>query len=934
MLMSPFKTGDWLWDEIQNQAGQVLDQQTIWGETIYRLWFPEQEQVRRVPALQLRPLATAQPFTEHAIRYRAAAARIADALAQDLLVAPIDSPVIPLPHQIRALSRVISHNQTTGQLRFLLADEVGLGKTIEAGLIMRELKLRGLAQRILVVAPKGLITQWVAEMRLHFNETFHLLLPSNSNQAIDTKQNLWQQQEQVVCPMDSVKPVEGRRGWSAERLAAYNRQRFDDLISAGWDLIVVDEAHRLGGSSDQVARYQLGQGLADAAPYLLLLSATPHQGKSDAFRRLMSLLDADAFPDEGSIRRDKVRPYVVRTEKREAIDATGDSLFQPRHTHLYAVAWNVARPAQRQLYDAVSDYAREGYNQALREKKNYIGFLLILMQRLVTSSTRAVRATLERRLEALRQPEEQPELLTLFNLEAWVELDGEAQSEMSTSSPLRALANEQAEVERLLALAAQAEAAGPDAKAQALLEWIYRLQQETGEPELKVLIFTEFVPTQEMLAEFLQARGFTVATLNGSMDLDARQAAQTTFAESARFLVSTDAGGEGLNLQFCHIVINYDIPWNPMRLEQRIGRVDRIGQSKPVRAINYVLDDTVEARVQEVLETKLKIILEQFGVDKTADVLDSAEGGALFDELYREAILHPETMAENIETTLQKVRAQAEANRQKTDVFHEQEPLDPAAAREMMNHPLPRWVEQMTVAYIRAQGGTAVQQGDLWELTWPDGRRQPRASFVKQNGSPAQHISLAETAARELVTTLPPFVAGQPIPCLIMEKLPTTVRGIWSLWQIGTHSGSSQQQRLMPLFQNEAGRVFLPTAQRIWEQLLSAPIVITDSLTEETAVQAAQSAWEAVEQSGQMLYEEMIRAQNRQQQQELEKMAYAFAARRRAINRIGLPAVRQYRLRQLAQEEAEWQANIAQQTGIIPDVTPILLLHITGRGET
>ena len=929
-----FQTGDWVWLESHQQAGQILDRQTVWGEIVYRLWFPEQEQVQRITASQLRPLASAQPFTDHAIRYRAAAARIADALAQDLLIAPIESPVIPLPHQIRALSRVITHNQATGQLRFLLADEVGLGKTIEAGLIMRELKLRGLARRVLVVAPKGLVTQWVAEMRLHFNEIFHLLLPGNGSQGVNAQQNLWQQQDQVVCPMDSVKPVEGRRGWSTARLATYNRQRFDDLISAGWDLIVVDEAHRLGGSSDQVARYQLGQGLADAAPYLLLLSATPHQGKSDAFRRLISLLDADAFPDEDSIRREKVRPYVVRTEKREAIDADGEPLFQPRHTHPYTAVWDTGRPAQRQLYDAVSDYVREGYNQALREKKSYIGFLLILMQRLVTSSTRAVRATLERRLEALRQPEEQPELLTLFNLEAWAELDGEAQSEMSISNPLRALANEQAEVERLLALAAQAEATGPDAKAQALLEWIYRLQQETGEPELKVLIFTEFVPTQEMLAEFLLARGFTVATLNGSMDLDARQVAQTAFAESARFLISTDAGGEGLNLQFCHVVINYDIPWNPMRLEQRIGRVDRIGQSKPVRAINFVLDDTVEARVQEVLETKLKIILEQFGVDKTADVLDSAEGGALFDELYREAVLHPETLTENIEATLQKVRAQAEANRQKTDVLYEQEPLDPAAAREMMNHPLPRWVEQMTVAYIRAQGGTAVQQEDLWELTWPHGRRQPRASFVKQNGSPAQHVSLAETAVRELVTSLPPFVAGQPIPCLVMRELPTAVRGIWSLWQIGTSSGAWQRQRLLPLFQNEVGRVFLPTAQRIWEQLLSAPIVITDSLAGETAVQAAQSAWEAVEQAGQTLYEEMVRAQKRQRQQEQEKIAYAFAARRRAINRIGLLAVRQYRLRQLTQEEADWQAKLVQQTGIIPEVTPILLLHITGRGET
>jgi superfamily II DNA/RNA helicase len=927
-----YQIGDWVWLENQQQSGQVLDQQTVWGETIYRLWFPDQERVLRVSASELHPLRMAAPLSAAAIRYRAASARVADALTQDILIAPIESPVIPLPHQIRALSRVVAGNHT-GQLRFLLADEVGLGKTIEAGLVLRELKLRGLARRILVVVPKGLVTQWVAEMRLHFNEDFRLILPGNHDHTSDPEQNLWRQQDQVVCPMDSVKPVEGRRGWSTERLAAYNRSRFDDLISASWDLIVVDEAHRLGGSSDQVARYQLGQGLADAAPYLLLLSATPHQGKSDAFRRLMSLLDSDAFPDESSIKRERVRPYVVRTEKREAINADGESLFQPRYTQLWTVAWDPARPAQRQLYEAVSDYVREGYNQAIREKKSYIGFLLILMQRLVTSSTRAVRTTLERRLEVLRQPEEQSELLTLFNLEAWAELDGESQSQMATESPLHALANEQAEVEHLLALAAQAEAAGPDAKAQALLDWVYRLQRETGEPELKVLIFTEFVPTQEMLAEFLAGRGFTVVTLNGSMDLDSRQKAQIAFAESARFLVSTDAGGEGLNMQFCHIVINYDIPWNPMRLEQRIGRVDRIGQTKPVRAINFILADTVEARVQEVLETKLKVILKQFGVDKTADVLDSAEGGALFDELYREAILHPEAIDESIEATLEKVREQAQANRQQTAVLHEQEPLDPAAARATMNHPLPRWIEQMTVAYMRAHGGTATQQGDLWDLTWPDGRRQPRVTFVHQINSQAQHITLAETAVRDLATNLPSFIEGQSIPCLNLNGLPTTVQGIWSLWQIGICSGTWQRQRLMPLFQNAERRVFLPAARRIWEQLLVEPIEVTNSLSGEMAVQAAKSAWTAMEQSGRTLYEEMVREQSRHHQREREKMSYAFAARRRAINRIGLLTVRQYRLSQLEQEEAVWQHELAQRVGIVPEVKMILILTIKGLGD-
>ena len=162
-------------------------------------------------------------------------------------------------------------------------------------------------------------------------------------------------------------------------------------------MIIVDESHRIGGSSEQVARHQLGRGLSEASPYFLLLSATPHQGKSDAFHRLVSLLDKNAFPEPGSVTRERMHPYVIRTEKRQAIDADGNPLFKPRITKLVGVSWEDTQD-QKQLYDAVTEYVREGYNQAMREKKTYVGFLMILMQRLVTSSTRAIITTLEKRL--------------------------------------------------------------------------------------------------------------------------------------------------------------------------------------------------------------------------------------------------------------------------------------------------------------------------------------------------------------------------------------------------------------------------------------------------------------------------------------------------------------------------------------------------------
>ena len=366
----------WQFSLDHRQPCKLIETEEVWGRRFARIWLPHQNEVVRVHEDRLRPLDREAPqASRDHLTYVAAAAKVADCLNQNILLAPISSTVIPLPHQIRALTKAVSGER----VRYLLADEVGLGKTIEAGLVMRELKLRGLVRRILVVAPKGLCTQWVSEMETHFGETFQLVLPDDlktlrrlclsTNARRDAFANGWRAFDQVVCPLDSVKPVEKRRGWSLVELAEYNRERFEDLVSAGWDMVVVDEAHRLGGAHDQVARYKLGKGLSEAAPYLLLLSATPHQGKTDAFRRLLSLLDADLFPDEQRVNRSNVSPFVVRTEKRHAITADGKPLFQSRQTRLVAVAWEERHSGQKSLYNAVTEYVRVGYNQALRERR-------------------------------------------------------------------------------------------------------------------------------------------------------------------------------------------------------------------------------------------------------------------------------------------------------------------------------------------------------------------------------------------------------------------------------------------------------------------------------------------------------------------------------------------------------------------------------------
>lgn len=894
----------WQYSTFHNSHCKVIEEQTLWGQTVCRVWLPNQDAVVRVPRSALRPLnADLQPEIEAGrIAYVAAAAKVAEVLegstsATDghVLLAPMESNVIPLPHQIHALSRAISGDC----VRYLLADEVGLGKTIEAGLVMRELKLRGLVRRTLVVAPKGLATQWVSEMRVHFNEEFQLVLGqdvdvlrrissaksevrSAREQTHHATHNPFHPFDQVIVPMDTFRPLDGKHGEAS-------RSRFEDLITAGWDLVVVDEAHRLGGSTDQVARYKLGKGLAEAAPYVLLLSATPHQGKTDAFHRLMNLLDDDAFPDMDSVSRDRVAPYVIRTEKRKAIDADGKPLFKARRTQMAPVAWESRHHLQQILYEAVTDYVREGYNQALREKKRHIGFLMILMQRLVVSSTRAIHTTLERRLAALKEGEQQASL-RLAELEnggdgadgpddeiaELYDMDGQELLDELLKSHVSALQSEGSHVETLLDAAVRCEQAGPDAKAEALIEWIYELQTEENEPDLKVLIFTEFVPTQEMLKEFLEARGISVVTLNGSMDMEERKQAQDAFRKSHRVLVSTDAGGEGLNLQFAHVIINYDIPWNPMRLEQRIGRVDRIGQPKTVRAINFVFEDSVEFRVREVLEQKLSVIFDEFGIDKTGDVLDSAQAGELFEDVFAQAFVNPDGIEATVDHTVARIRDEIQQVRESSAIYGISEEPDVQAAERLRSHPLPHWVERMTVGYLNSHGGAANRKRSWWDLNWPDGQEhrtnRQDSRFGRTAGAPAGGepgvasikavfnareadrltdatlLNLENSRVRGLALNLPQVAAGQPLPCVTVSGLPASISGLWGLFEIRLQAGVHQKTQLLRIpmvrrgyvsvFLSEEGKLFLPTARHIWDALKTAEAQVQATLGQDESIAA------------------------------------------------------------------------------------------------
>ncbi len=923
-----YAVGCWAYSQVHGECVRILDVESVWGHTVYQVWIPRLSAVERVPAESLSPAQPTKATGLDRIAYAVAAARIADALTQDVLLAPLEAGVIPLPHQLYALNRAV----TGDRVRYLLADEVGLGKTIEAGLIFRELKLRGLVKRVLVVAPKGLVTQWVQEMQTHFGEEFRLLTPSEFSlwRNFTGSENVWRHFDQVVCPVDSIKPVERRRGWSKEKLEAYNQERLGDLIDAGWDLIIADEAHRLGGSTEQVARYRLGKALAEAAPYLLLLSATPHQGKTDGFQRLMALLDRDEFIPAGSIRKEKVVPFVIRTEKRRAINEKGDPLFMPRLTKLTPVRWEEKHKLQQHLYESVTEYVRLGYNQAMRQNRQYLGFLMILMQRLVTSSTQAIASALERRLEVLQSTnltatdEEPPE----DNIE---EQDSQEQLEELLATRLAGLQNEKEEVKLLLDLARRCQAQGPDARAETLLNILYENQREENNSELKYLIFTEFVPTQNMLRDFLEQHGFPVVCLNGSMDLEERRRVQRQFAEKARVLVSTDAGGEGLNLQFAHIIINYDLPWNPMRIEQRIGRVDRIGQKHPVKAFNLIFEDSVELRVQEVLEDKLATILDEFGVDKTQDVLDSAESGAIFEKLYAQAILNPGEIEQNIDRLIQEVREQAQQEIQGRSYYGETD-LDPTLAQQLSSHPLPFWVERMATAYLRCEGGKVQKDLFGYSLQWPDGSRMDRVSFHSRDAQDKglQHVSLEDPRIRRLVQQLPRVAPTEPIPCVRFASLPAEVVGYWSLWRIALDDQSLRDVKIIPLFHHDDGRNLVPTARHIWDALMEDRPEVEQSGTingEEVDAVFRRLRSEA-ERQGEAAFHELHARHQERLKREQEKGHYAFQVRRDALNRIGLPEVRQHRIKRLEEEQQAWAAELRKREQILPELQPVILLRV------
>ena len=581
----------------------------------------------------------------------AEAERIRIAHQFDPLFAVNSSIVDPLPHQVEAVYRYLL---PLPRIRFLLADDTGAGKTIMTGLLIKELLFRGVIQKVLIITPGGLTKQWKEE---ELQEKFGLDARLVNRASFEAEPGQFARYEEgiFVVSIDFLSRNEGC-------LKAAEQTH--------WDLVVVDEAHKLsayeyGSKLEESGRYKAVKALARKTDHLLFLTATPHRGRKDTFRRLLLLLDEDLFQKDEHVA-DRVREqtasykageedfegeypisrarnrFFLRRLKEEMVDWDGKPLFKSRHTK--TIGYNLT-PEEKRLYDEVTSYVRSKRKEAKAKKNRNVELTLMVMQRRLASSLYAITKTLENRLHALdevlkiltdprRSEAEKKRLLKGTpdptdpqDIAEYEELPEEDRDQVDqrifrqvlTDDPEK-VKEERDEVERLLHLA-QGLQNHTETKFAQLLDVLDSSDVIRSDDE-KLLIFTEHRDTLESLAKRLEARGYTVATIHGGMDIESRKKAQRDFRTRAQIMVATDAAGEGINLQFCRYLINWDIPWNPNRLEQRMGRIHRYGQKGDVWVFNLVAQNTREGVVLQKVLNKLDVMREQMGSDRVYDVID------------------------------------------------------------------------------------------------------------------------------------------------------------------------------------------------------------------------------------------------------------------------------------------------------------------------
>jgi superfamily II DNA or RNA helicase len=682
---------------------------------------------------------------------RVESSRIRLAHAYDPYFAVSLSGIDALPHQLEAVyERMLPQTR----LRFLLAHDPGAGKTIMAGLLTKELKLRGALDRVLIVCPAPLTIQWQDEMRSKFEETFEIVGAELAKNTLAG--NVWERFPQIITSLDFAKQPDVR----------------DAVVRAPWDLVIIDEAHKCsavtyGTEIKKTKRYEFGELISREADRLLLLTATPHQGNADQFTNFLRLLDEDQFVGL-NLDRELIQledsPWFHRRIKEELVDFDNHALFTPRKA--------VTQPfelsgAEKNLYDVVTDYINIFLPRQSGRRRNSVALARTVLQRRLASSLGAIEATLSSRkkrfddlLDELdRLPEAQREKrlrdLRLLEVDDEIESDDEVEEAedalVSSAIVGDRIEDIRREIERLGELieqTRQTRQAGDESKLRALKRCLKRSEfGELRDARGRLLIFTEYRATQDYLVKHLEEWGFTTCMIHGGMNAQQRKEAQILFQRERQICVATEAAGEGINLQFCHLMINYDIPWNPNRLEQRMGRIHRIGQKFAVTVVNFVAENTVEGRILLRLLVKLEEIRRTMGTDRVFDVIGTLLklNDVNLEEMLREAAYNPSRL-EDYEAQIQGISMERLRRYEEATgiaLAHRQVSLDrlrPKDWRSEERRLMPEYVERFFIqAAERVRMRVEPRADGLWRVEHvPQRLRAPSVLAVQRFGPPSR----------------------------------------------------------------------------------------------------------------------------------------------------------------------------------------------------
>jgi len=580
----------------------------------------------------------------------------------DPMMAVHTSNVEPLPHQITAVYESMLPRQP---LRYVLADDPGAGKTIMAGLLIRELLMRADAARILIVSPGSLVEQWQDELFEKFGLSFTLFGRDLMDQS--RSGNPFDDHDLLVARLDQLSRSEELQ---------------EKIRNSRWDLIVVDEAHKLsatwfGTKINETKRFKLGQLLGSVTRHFLLMTATPHNGKEEDFQLFMSLLDSDRFFGkfrDGAHKVD-VTDLMRRMVKEDLLKFDGTRLFPERVA--YTANYKLSE-SEAQLYNDVTTYVKEEMNRADQldgKRKGTVGFALTALQRRLASSPEAIYQSLKRRREKLKRRIEEEKIKQRGGAKSLAETYADKASEdiwdsaddmapedyeefeeevVDQATAAQTIAELEAEVFTLGHLEEQAKTlvhSGQDRKWEELRELLQNTPEMRGPDGLqrKLIIFTEHRDTLNYLADRIRGllgKHEAVVMIHGGVHREDRRKVQELFRndKDTRVLLATDAAGEGVNLQNAHLMVNYDLPWNPNRLEQRFGRIHRIGQTQVCHLWNMVAAETREGDVFQKLFDKIEIERKALG-GRVFDILGEVFDGVSLRDLLIEAIRYGEDPA-------------------------------------------------------------------------------------------------------------------------------------------------------------------------------------------------------------------------------------------------------------------------------------------------